>query len=123
MPLTMKRKHRSRSASVHIIPIRQIGGDAGVDTIAMLEVILFLHSDGRSPNLYCLFTHPITGKRQSFSCRSADQDEAKIYASRHLAITLNRPLRESEAIGANQAGLPSFVLATDQSLGRGTTGV
>jgi|GEM_PF-6746108 len=55
--------------------------DAGV---TMYDFILFQHADGRSPNFYCLYKHPITRKQCHFSCRTTDREEALRYATRTL---------------------------------------
>ncbi len=81
----MQRKGRHNSTAFKIpISILQ-HGNAPIDRrCTVFEITLFQHSDKRSPNYYCLYKHPITGKMLHFSCRSSDPHEAARYASMKL---------------------------------------
>lgn len=61
----------------------------------MYNVTLFKYGDGRSPNYYCLYKHPITGKQTPFSCRTPDPEKAKDYATRRLPKVLAKVISES----------------------------
>lgn len=63
----------------------------------MYDITLFQHSDGRSPNFYCLYLHPVTGKHASFSCRTVDRKEALRFATKELPKIIRRVLERQYA--------------------------
>lgn len=92
-PKRMERKRIPIPATHRITVILQLHGNApnsGGKNVQKLT--FFKHRDGRSPNYYCCFIHPRTGKRLHFSCKTSDLDLAQEYATDHVAKVIRRLL-------------------------------
>lgn len=100
MPLskTMERKRISNPATFKLAVSVQLYGNAPNNGgVTVQEITLFKHRDGRSPNFYCCYAHPKTGKHLHFSCRTSDLKQAQTYAAKHLPKVIRQVLeRESQ---------------------------
>lgn len=81
----------------------------------MSHITLFKHKDGRSPNYYCLYEHPISGNQAAFSCRTSDIDEAREYASRKLPKILGKVI-ERHHVGRSDHHGPSPLRSTTRTV-------
>ncbi len=77
------------------ITIFLVGNAPNDGELKVITYSLFKHKDGRSPNYYCLYQHPVSEKRLHFSCRTSDVDEAHLYAKRKLPLLVQKMIRES----------------------------
>lgn len=64
--------------------------------VTMYDFTLFKHRDGRSPNYYCLYTNPCTGKLCHFSCKTSDENEAYRFASGKIPETIRSAFEERQ---------------------------
>jgi len=88
-------KHRNPTASSFSLPLVMLGHAPSPEDVMMVEITLFIHSDGRSPNYYAMFTHPVTGKTCQFSCGTPDREAAHAYAVKSMPRKLQRAYDES----------------------------
>lgn len=111
----MKGKHKNPTASRFSVPIVAHNDAHSDEEVIMVEITLFIHSDGRSPNFYALFTSPVTGKTVSFSCRTSDRDAAFQFAQRTLPKLIAKAYRTATLAtmsNTSRAAKPAFTPIT-----------